>query len=1049
MKNFLQRLMFLLLMVASAHCAWGQVKITGRVVDLGNQPIIGATVLVQDTSNGPTTDTDGRYSINATANQMLQFDYIGYTSVEELVGTRTVIDVVMQEGATNISSVEVVSVGYGTAARRDLTGSVAKADMEAIMKTHVTSFDQALGGRVAGVVVRTSDGELGKEASITIRGNNSLTQSSQPLYVIDGFPMESSMAGALNPADIESMDILKDASATAIYGARGANGVVVITTKKGVSGRPIVNFDASFTMDKLTNKVNLMNPYQFIDLQTELIPESQMNSSYFSDGWTLESYRGLKGYDWQDEVYRTAFTQNYNLSVSGGTTGGTRYNVGMSVLDQDGILINSSFQRYQGKINLIQPIGKKLDLTLNVNYSNTTTKGVSPTTSNNSSSQSGWLIYSVWGYRPVSPHAKDSLLSDLTDYDVADANDYRFNPVLSARNEVRNTKVDYLNANAALSYKITPKLTFRASGGYTINNRRREEFNGTATYTGYAGSPSGKGINGAIYWYDTRTWLNENTLNYKTRFGRNHNVDLLGGFTMQGQSYSYDGISATQLTTESLGLAGLYTGDQQTIIPIYQKWRMMSYLARANYNFRYKYYLTATFRADGSSKFPTNNRWGYFPSIGLSWNFNRENAIKELSWVSNGKLRLSWGLTGNNRTTTPYDFYAQITTTPGNQNSYDYVFNGVTVPGYYVSQMANAKLKWETTAQYNVGVDLGFFNDRIRFTADWYRKDTKDLLLAATLPASSGYTLAMMNIGQIRNRGFELSLETVNIATKDFTWSTSFNIGINRNKIVSLVGDQRSLLMSVNWEQSFNSQYPYISQVGKPTGMMYGYIYEGTYKYDDFDYANGTYLLKDGVPYVTTFNKSNIQPGDPKYSDMNGDGVVDDSDRTIIGSGQPLHTGGFGNSFAWKNLDLNIFFTWSYGNDILNANRLAFEQGTKRNTNQLASYADRWTQTNSESNIPRANSNGMLVYSSRVIEDGSFLRLNNVSLGYTLPARISHKLQMSSLRVYVSLNNIHTFTSYSGPDPEVSTRNSVLTPGFDWSAYPRTFGATAGINITF
>ena len=1027
---------------------FAQNTVVGRVVDTNDVPLIGVNVVVKGTTTGTTTGTDGNYTIKVGENQTLIFSYLGYTTVEQPVGKRTAINVKMTEEATQLGAVEIVNIGYGTTTRRDLTGSVAKADLGTMMKANVTNFDQALSGRIAGVVVTTGDGSLGSEATITIRGNNSLTQSNAPLYIIDGFPSEGSFAASINPADIESIDVLKDASATAIYGARGANGVIVINTKRGHEGKPTVNFSASFSMSHIANKVDLMDSYEFVRLQEELIAASTMESSYYSyseelgRNLTLDDYRNIKAIDWQDQLYRTAFQQNYNVSLSGGNKEGLRYNVGFSALDQDGIIIRSNFQRYQGKANFTLPITKKLTLNANANYSRTATNGVNPTTAETTSSSSGWLMYSVWGYRPVTAPGQD-ILDSILDASIDGSNDYRFNPVKTAKNEYRKTLVDYLNANMALTWKITPELTFKATGGYVMNKRRREEFNGTETYTGYPGSPSGKGVNGAIYWTDQANWSNENTLNYKRRFGRSHNVDLMAGLSFQGQKNTYDGVSATQITSEELGIAGLHTGNYQSVASNYYDWRMMSMFLRANYNFRYKYYLTFSFRADGSSKFPSDNRWGYFPSVGASWNFNRENLFKNSEWLNNGKLRFSWGLTGNNRTQTPYDFYSQITVTPGSGNSFDYVFNGDRVPGYYISNMANEKLKWETTEQYNVGIDLGFFDDRLKVTADWYDKVTRDLLLYALLPASAGYEQGMLNIGSIRNRGFEFTLETVNIKTRQFQWSTSFNIAFNRNKILGLVDNQNSLQTSVSWETRFNSQFPYISQVGKPTGMMYGFIYEGTYKPEDFN-ADGS--LRDGIP---AYKGNTMQPGDLKYRDMNGDGKIDDYDRTIIGCGQPLHTGGFNNSFNWKNFDLNIFFSWSYGNDILNANRLVFEAGWKSQTNQFASFANRWTPENASSNMPRANATGSEEYSSRVIEDGSFLRLKNVSLGYTIPSRQLRKAGISSMRIYVSADNIWTLTDYSGPDPEVSTRNSVLTPGFDWSAYPRAYGFTAGVNITF
>ena len=1033
------------------------IEVTGRVTDTSGEPLVAVTVYESgNTSNGTVTDMDGKYSITMPHSGILIFACLGFEEIREMVGNRSVINVSMEQEQLSLDAAEVVSIGYGSVARRDLTGSVSKVDMGELMKAPVTNFDQALTGRVAGVVVTTSDGSLGAEANITIRGNNSLTQSSEPLYVIDGFPSESSMALALNSADIESIDILKDASATAIYGARGANGVIVITTKQGIEGKPKINFSASWTGNKISNRAELMDAYEFVDFQTDMYNATGSTNIYlYHDGvdYSIEDYRNVSSYDWQDKIYRPAFVQNYSISLSGGSKeAGNRYSASMSVLDQDGIIVNSNFERYQGKINFSQNIGKKIKADLNVNYSRTITKGTNPTSAQQSSSASGWLMYSVWGYRPVKPiwdtASDDEFLNSPIDESIADSNDYRFNPSLSVRNEYRKTTNDYLNAQLGITYTIIPDLVFKTTGTYSFQNQRRDEFNNSQTYTGYEGSPSGNGINGAIYWTSWVTWLNENTLTWTKHIRRAHHLNLLAGVTFQGQSSDYKGVRATQMTTEALGLNGLHTGKYQTVTPWERNWRMMSGLFRLQYNYRYKYYLTASFRADGSSKFPTDNQWGYFPSGSVAWNFNREDLLKDSRWLKNGKLRLSWGLTGNNRTTTPYDFYAQITTVPGSSESNDYVFGGEIVPGYYPGNMANDNLKWETTEQWNAGIDLAFFEgNRIKITADWYMKNTYDLLLQAMMPSSTGYTTAMMNIGSMRNTGWEFSLETININRKNFQWTTSFNIALNRNKVTALTSNQYSLLTSVSWDQRFNSQYPYITQVGKPSGMMYGFIYEGTYKADEFI---GTNYLKDGVPYLSSVGRENVRPGDPKYRDINGDGIVDDNDRTIIGCGQPLHTGGFGNTFYFYGFDLNIFFTWSYGNDILNANRLIFENGSISNLNQFKSYVDRYDYyDNPDSDIPRVGAEGMFVYSSRVIEDGSYLRLKNVSLGYTLPKKTLRKMHFDTMRVYVSADNIWTWTNYSGPDPEVSTRNSVLTPGFDWSAYPRAFGLTAGISFTF
>lgn len=1066
----MQKLLSLISAFVMLFCATDMfaqsVTVTGRVIDTSGEPLIAVTVYEDgNTANGTMTDIDGNYTLNvSSAKATIVFSCLGFAEVKETVGLRKNINVTLAEEQLSIDAAEVVSVGYGSVTRRDLTGSISKVDMSEIMKAPVTNFDQALTGKVAGVVVTTSDGALGAEANITIRGNNSLTQSSAPLYIIDGLPTESSMATALNSADIESIDILKDASATAIYGARGANGVIVITTKQGSEGKPKINFSSSWTVSHIANKAELMNGYEFVELQNEIFALSGNTNSYLKPSeqdlaagittYDLEDYRDASRWnDWQDNIYRTSISQNYNLSIAGGSKeAGNRYNVSMSVVDQDGIIVKSNFQRYQGKVNFQQKLGKTVTFDFMANYSRQITNGVTPTNAQQSSSATGWLIYSVWGYRPVKPKAKWSeegdMVDEMLDADVASSNDYRFNPAMTVRNEYRKTIVDYLNASAGLTWDITEDLKFKVTGGYTINKRRREEFNGTQTYTGYEGSPSGKGINGGIYWNDKMSWVNDNTLTYTKRFNRKHNFNFLAGFTLSGEKFDYKGTYATQMTTEALGLNGLHTGSYQTVTPWQYDWTMMSGFFRVNYNYKYKYYLTGSFRADGSSKFPSSNRWGYFPSAGFSWNINREDWLKDKTWLSNAKFRASWGLTGNNRTTTPYDYYSQIATLPGNPDSYDYVFGGNIVSGYYPSNMSNENLKWETTEQYNVGLDFSAFESRIKLTFDWYLKNTRDLLLQATIPASSGYTSAMLNVGSMQNKGYEVTLDLVPIQKKNFSWNMNFNIAINRNKVTALTNDQLSLLRSVSWDQRFNALYPYITQVGKPSGMMYGFIYEGTYKLDDFN--SGT-SLKDGVPYMTSVGQDKVRPGDPKYRDINRDGLIDDNDRTIIGCGQPLHTGGFGNTFNFYGFDLNIFFSWSYGNDVINANRLYFENGSITNTNQLKSYKDRWTVNNPDSDIPRVGADiaSMFVYSSRVVEDASFLRLRNVTLGYTLPRKVLRKINFDTMRFYISGENLWTLTKYSGPDPEVSTRNSVLTPGFDWSAYPRALGVTAGLSLTF
>jgi tonB-linked outer membrane protein, susC/ragA family len=473
-----------------------------------------------------------------------------------------------------------------------------------------------------------------------------------------------------------------------------------------------------------------------------------------------------------------------------------------------------------------------------------------------------------------------------------------------------------------------------------------------------------------------------------------------------------------------------------------------------------KYYATVSFRADGSSKFNKDNRYGYFPSGSLAWSFSEEEFMKPLkSVLSSGKVRLSWGLTGNNRIG-EYDYYALLAVLKSRVGSYTstnslpsgvYPFdNDATNAGVVPTSLPNKDLKWETTEQWNAGLDLGFFDERIGITMDIYRKTTRDLLLDASLPFSSGYYSATKNIGKVRNDGLELSLNTVNFQTRAFKWTTNFNISFNKNKVLALSENQTALLTAAQFDQNYNGQSSYIAKVGLPMGLMYGYVYEGTYKYDDFNKSGNSYSLKPGVPHYST--ETNTQPGMPKYADLNGDGVVDSNDRTIIGRGLPIHTGGFTNNFEYKGIDLSIFFQWSYGNDIMNANRLFFESSNNRSRelNQFASYANRWTPENPTSDIPAAtNSSSNRVISSRIIEDGSYLRLKNVTVGYTFPAKLVKKWKIDKARVYVAAQNLWTCTGYSGYDPEVSVRNSALTPGLDYSSYPRAYSISFGVSLGF
>lgn len=1052
-------LSFLGLILFSVSFVLAQVLVRGTVKDNLGEGVPGASVQVKGTSQGTITDLDGKFSFSVpNKNSILVISFIGYVTAEEKVDTQKPMLITLKEDTKTLD--EVVVVGYQEIRKRDLTGSVAKANMSDVLTAPVGSFDQALGGRIAGVNVTSSEGTPGGTMNIVIRGNNSLTQDNSPLYVIDGFPIEDAAAAStLNPSDIESLDFLKDASATAIYGARGANGVVMITTKKGKIGKAQLSYDGSIGMQNVTRTIPMMNAYEFVQLQAEMYP-SMMKSSYFMDyngkQWALDDYKNIPQYNWQDEIFQTAWQQSHTVRLMGGSEG-VRYNASLSYFDQDGALLETGYQRMQGRMNTVVRRGK-LNMSLTTNYSRSIQTGSTP--SETSFSGMNNLFYSVWGYRPVT--APDlplsSLLNNVRDETIDGSNDYRFNPIMSLKNEYRKNYTNNLQMNGFAEYELLKGLKMKVSAGYTYDARSQDTFNNSKTR--YGGPTSSDKVNAQVVRWQRLTWLNENTMTYQTNIKNKHFFNALVGMTLQNSDYEYYAFRTTHIPNESLGMAGMSEGTAGTTSSVKSSWAMLSYLGRLNYNYKSKYYATASFRADGSSKFNKNNRYGYFPSASLAWTFTEEEFMAPLKNIlSSGKVRASWGLTGNNRID-EYEYFALLEVLKSRVGSYSFtnsIPSGVypfgkdpSNTGVVPSSLPNTNLKWETTEQWNVGLDLGFFDERIGVTMDIYRKTTRDLLLDASLPFSSGYYSATKNIGKVRNDGLELSLNTVNINTGNFKWESNFNISFNKNEVLALAENQVSRTSSVLFDQNYNNQPSYIAKVGYPMGLMYGFLYEGTYKYEDFNKSGNSYSLRPGVPHYST--ETNTQPGMPKYADLNGDGVVDSNDRTVIGRGLPIHTGGFTNNFAYKGIDLSIFFQWSYGNDIMNANRLFFESSNNksRELNQYASYANRWTEDNPTSDIPAATTSASnRVISSRIVEDGSFLRLKNLTLGYTFPTQMIKKWKIDKARVFVAAQNLWTWDSYSGYDPEVSVRNGALTPGLDYSSYPRAYSVSFGVSLGF
>lgn len=1013
--------------------------VVGSVVDFETgEPIIGASVAVVGKSVGTISDLDGNFSIRVKGEDVkLEVSFIGYEkqAVPVVEGKRLTVRL------RPVSELleEVIITAYGSGARKDLTGAIAKANVQDMRKAPVFNFEESLAGRVAGVQVTSSDGQPGSDLQIVIRGNNSVTQDNSPLYVVDGFPLEMAVGNMLNPEEIESIEILKDASATAIYGARGANGVILVTTKKGKVSSPTVTYNGWVGVQQIIKKQEMLDSYEFVRYQLET--DYNLYSKYYlGDERKLEDYLHIEGIDWQDKVYRDALVHSHNIAVRGGTEK-TRYSVSGSLVDQKGIMLNSGYKKYQGRFSLDQAINKKIKVGVNANY--TYSKKYGTIVSEQQTSPTASLMYALWGYRPVGGVNGGDLLNELYDETTDPTTDLRINPVIAAENEYNPLFSYNFISNAYLEYKILDNLTLKITGGYSKIHQRKEVFYNSHSRGGHP--QTNNKVNGWITNTERTSLLNENTLTYTVPLKNGHRLKVLGGFTVQDNSTFMDEIRAINVPNEALGIAGLDEGELTAATISRTANGLVSYLGRADYNYKSKYMLTVSFRADGSSKFPKDNRWAYFPSASAAWGFGEEKFMKKTGWINSGKLRAGIGATGNNRVAD----YAALTALRITADS-GYSTGNTPGKGVVPQTLGNPKLKWETTVQTNIGLDMSFLDNRIAFTADYYYKKTKDLLLNATMAPSMGFLSAYRNVGSVSNSGLELTIDTKNIQTKEFSWTSSFNISFNRNKVLSLNDDEPSLASRVNWG-NFNNAYPYIAIPQHPIALFYGYIFDGVYQYKDFDKVGEAYMLKDGIPNNGN-PREKIQPGDIKFKDINRDGVVDDYDLTVIGNPNPKHIGGFSNNFQYKNFDLNIFFQWSYGGDVLNANRIEFEGGdpnARTSLNMLASFANRWTPENQTNELYRIGGQGPAVYSSRTIEDGSFLRLKTVSLGYRLPNAWLKKLTIKSLRIYASAQNLITWTKYSGPDPEVSTRPTALTPSFDWSPYPRPRTLTLGVDISF
>lgn len=1053
---------FLLVAMLMFNASFGQVtrSISGVVIDAEtSETLPGASVRNKNTNAASIANVEGKYTIKAKQGDILIFTLIGYETLQQQVGKDLVMDAKLKPDASLLK--EIVVIGYGAVNKQDLTGSVGQVNLDELTKAPVASFEQALAGRIAGVQVTSNDDQPGSGMNIVIRGAGSLSQSTAPLYVIDGFPIEDFDASNLNMNDIESINILKDASATAIYGARGANGVVVVETKKGKEGLPVISYSGDQGIYKVANRMEMMSVYDFVKYQMEINPVPNA-PVYFPDIQDLntpaveqptvedlERYRNVKGIDWQDKLFKVGLTGNHNLSLRGGNAQ-TKYMISGSYFTQEGTIINTGMQRYQGRIAIDQNVNKKLSAGINLNYNRTFSYGAIASSEGEATTA---LLFTVWGYRPITGALTGDafdLEAELIDPEIVSGRgsaDSRVNPVISAENAVRQRRNTAVLTTAYANYNFTRNLFLRVQGSMSNAIIDNEYFYGSKTSQGAPRTTNVRGIQGGMTNLKNNTLSNENTLNYKNTFNKIHFVNTVLGFSSQITNSSSYGFNVQNLPNEDLGLAGLKQGKPRSVSSAASDVTLASFFGRAIYNINSKYLFTATFRADGSSKFAKDNRWGYFPSGAFAWRMGNEPFMKKFKFVNEAKLRISYGVTGNNRVGA-YDYSPQLDAGIGDGYSYN---SGEILQGTAPSNIGNENLKWETTAQLDLGYDITMFKKRVDLTVDVYRKTVDNLLLRANIPWITGYTTAYKNIGKLRNQGLEITLNTKNIAGRLFKWDSNFNISFNNNKVLGLANNEEFLLSSITWQSAFNSSYPYIATVGGPSSAFFGVIWDGVYQYSDFDVlSDGTYRLKSSVADNGDI-RTDIRPGDIKYRDINGDGTVNSKDATVIGRTLPIHTGGFSNNFSYKGFSLNVFFQWSYGNDILNVNKSYFvgNQLSRYNLNQYAVYANRWTPENTTSNIFRTAGGGPAgVYSSWMIEDGSFLRLKTVALSYLFPQKMTRKIGLKTLSLSAAAQNLHTWTKYPGMDPEVSVRNSVLTPGFDWSAYPRQKTIVFGIKTT-
>lgn len=983
-------------------------SLVGTIIDVNTQePIEGATVQLEAVTHSVKTDRDGKFQF--VTGQKLPFSLtissVGYEKRTLVISTSPAL-ISLEPSKEELD--EVVVVGYGVIKRKDLTGAVSSVS-ESALKQPVSSIDQALKGAAAGVQVTQTSGQPGGGVSIRIRGGASVQGGNEPLYVIDGFPIYNSaestgvLSGtatnplaSINPADIESIDILKDASATAIYGSRGANGVVIITTKKGKAHRSNVTYEATLGTQEIQKKIDVLGAKDFAVLRNEVLYDSNPTGGPYQYLSQTEIDRLGEGTHWQNEAFRTAPQQQHQLSISGGGDN-AQYLISGNYFNQEGIIRKTDFSRLGFRANVDAKPSDKFRVSANLTV-NKSDANIAP---------SG-IINSLLIMPPTA-----TIYEPDGSYTLRNPFENIFaNPIATINETLNKSTINRVLGTTYGEYSILKDLNLKVLLGADVNNRKEKYYIPATIYEG--SNIGGSAKLGAGNYY---SWLNENTLTYNKRIDK-HSFDALIGFTQQEATNENFTAGGQQFVSDDLTYNNLESGST-LVRPSSDtySWVLHSYLARVNYNYDNRYYFTSSIRRDGSSRFGKNNKWGNFPSVAGSWRVSNEKFFKPLlSTINDLKVRASFGTTGN----LEIGQYQSLSTL----YNLLYIYGNEIATGFAPSRIANHKLGWETTYQYDAGLDIGFFNNRLLASIDLYYKKTTDLLLDVEIPWTTGYSSSLQNYGSVENKGIEIGLKSRNI-TGDFTWDTDLNFSLNRNKVLT-IGEGATQYISGN----------YIIQVGQPLGTFYGTVTDGILQLGE-EATKGQFT-----------GSATPKAGDRLYQDVSGNGSFTTADdRTIIGNAQPDFIFGFINNFAWKNFDLSILLQGSYGNQLINTNRQNLEMFTGQQ-NASVTALERWTPEHPSTTIPRAKLDPAPVFSDRFVEHASFLRLKHIHLGYTLPKGVASKLSLSAINVFLSGQNLLTWTKYTGFDPEVTSGNNV-SPGTDAGIYPISRTINAGLRVTF